>query len=250
MFKYPGTLSTGELIELLKEAIRLADDALGLSSNLGTTGTERRVRVISIGMLRHVQQTAKGLALLASNGLTQTAAQLLRPMWETRVNLLYIRKFPESARLFGDYIHVLLKQELDELQKYEETRHHRIASDPSRADEIRGACSSVANKFPKDRYWSGKTPREMAKAVEREWEYAEYFRSFSGLLHCSINALEPYFGLSGTKDEPVGFHTTAEDWAPWCLFPAAKFLIETLREHCAIFGLNAELMDLVERLER
>jgi len=142
------------LFFIAEQAILLAEKAKQIPNEIATdairafkseTLEDRHWVLLATEMLFvSVYQTTRAVVSLCSFGLIEDAGKLFRSLFETVVNFLYILKFPKSAKLYIDYMHILEKRFVDA----------HLKDDPNRIDaetyrKIVEQYERVKPQFPK-----------------------------------------------------------------------------------------------------
>jgi len=139
---------------------------------------------------------------LCNQCFVQDAGILLRSLFETLVNILYIGKSdPEKrAKLYIEYDHMARKDQLDKVEKWLESHPDLQNSMPDKITTLK-SFNEVRNNYPHKRYWSGKTMQQMAYDVKLEYDYDLVYWFLSNLHHSGVRSSSEYISYSSDEEE-------------------------------------------------
>jgi len=165
------------------------------------TTTEGLPRLVH-RMICAVADTNGAVQILVLNGYGHDAMKLTRSLYETELNILWLKEHPEDIRDFVDYQIILRKHAHD---TFDEEQRQRLR--PGLAEEILSEYKNVLPRFAtgrtKDRprnEWCRVSLHERAKQAGMLELHHTFYRAVSSVHHGDIGGLLLQFDADGRMD--------------------------------------------------
>jgi uncharacterized protein DUF5677 len=182
---------------------------------------------------------------LLANGLSMTAMQILRAMFEHTVTLAHIGKNPDEAMLFWEYYWVdKYKGEKDKFDQLAPEVKERIEENHSRVKQAR-----EAGGYKDHRFWSASNIRKMAKDLDVSDDIIKYaydrpLEETHGTAAAVLRRIEvkPDGGLNFA----LGAKPAEDNMTLMLAHQFAVISLKVLKEYCGV----KELEEPVEQCEK
>ncbi len=134
----------------------------------------------------------RGILLLLNEALNSQAAQLMRSLWEAKINLLYIAKMPEErSREF-------MKKSNEDLESLRKEAIRQHSEEPPAKRFLPYELTKLPEILPSEKVdhqiWNDKL-FERAKDLELTFEYRSIYKTLCQPVHVSSSALTNYMNL-------------------------------------------------------
>lgn len=241
MFGYGGMHSREELQSILSDTVRAADQLLTQSGDLShESRSELKTKLIALGTTVHAKKIGAAVHRLVEAQLSAQALMLIRPLWESLVNLNFVLQFPEvRAHLFFDHFHVGRRRLLDRARGAKgKDRPNELLRNAKFIEEVDSEFEAVRYNYPSKDSWSGFSTEQMADAVGLGGQYLRYFSILSGYVHSSLGVLQTYFDFDPSNPD-VALVSRTVDRSREASSATSMFLVEICDLHAGVFGLES-----------
>ena len=166
---------------------------------------------------------------LCNQCFVQDGGILLRSLFENLVNLLYIYHSDTEKRikLYIEYDHIARKHQIDKMEKWLPTDPDFLASMPDKKSTL-DSYNKVKANYPHERYWSGKSIKQMAYGVELQYDYDVVYWFLSSLHHSGIRSSSEY--VSDEKENLLTFKFFDSKSIKKILFHGFWYMLITFKE--------------------
>lgn len=189
-------------VEILEQFVELGEEMLRSRSG----GELTHFQVVTLGFLVRSMRDARAVILLCRQDFTEQALVLARSIWEAAVTVEYIRREDpeERALLYIEYDPVLRWRMLQKAVRNPDLRGSVsfLEAQQTRKQEfadLERRYHAVQARYPKPRYWSGKSLRAMAENLEILSDYLFAYSWMSEQAHVEVTAIGRQFALQGSN---------------------------------------------------
>ncbi|MGE5692698.1 MAG: DUF5677 domain-containing protein [Candidatus Zixiibacteriota bacterium] len=207
-----------KLFESLERFFWIFDFLLTQSDKMFKVKEPSPHQFIALGYLAWVCGQIRGILILFNESLISQAQQLIRALWEAKVNLLYLAQNPEAR------VPIFNKKIAEELEKL---RREADRGNPVLPSSLKGLPPLSDITKSKQELWDDKIV-ERAKQVNLEDEYLTIYRIYSWPGHAGAPAIRGYVSVN---DKNISYDPNESvDEIPGNLVISIMFAFQILTE--------------------